>query len=51
MKRPLNVIVSPHSASTSNQENKRLVELFCENLRLYLAGQPLRNVLNPDLFY
>ena len=46
-----NVIVSPHSASTSDRENMRLTEIFCDNLRRYLDGQPLRNVLNPDLFF
>jgi phosphoglycerate dehydrogenase-like enzyme len=40
-----NVLVSPHSASTSDGENRRLTDLFCENLRRYLAGEPLVNVL------
>jgi phosphoglycerate dehydrogenase-like enzyme len=46
-----NVIVSPHSASTSDRENERLVDLFCDNLRRFLDGQPLSNVLNPALYY
>ena len=46
-----NVLVSPHSASTVPQENTRIVEIFCENLRAYLDGEPLRNVLDPDLLY
>ncbi len=46
-----NVILSPHSASTSDRENERLTDLFCDNLRRYLDGQPLRNVLNPELYY
>ncbi len=46
-----NVLVSPHSASTSDRENERLTELFCDNLQRFLAGQPLRNVLNPQLYY
>ena len=46
-----NVLVSPHSASTVPQENARIVEIFCENLRAYLDGEPLRNVLDPDLLY
>lgn len=46
-----NVIVSPHSASTSDRENERLTELFCDNLRRFLAGDPLRNVLNVELLY
>jgi phosphoglycerate dehydrogenase-like enzyme len=44
-----NVIVSPHSASTSDRENERITDLFCENLRRFLAGQPLMNQLNTDL--
>lgn len=40
-----NVLVSPHSASTSDRENRRLTDLFCENLRRYLAGGELVNVL------
>ncbi len=40
-----NVLVSPHSASTSDRENRRITELFCENLRRFLSGKPLINVL------
>jgi hypothetical protein len=25
-------------------QNRQIVELFCDNLRRYLAGRPLRNV-------
>lgn len=46
-----NVLISPHSASTSDRENQRLTDLFCENLRRYLAGQPLLNVLNTEMLY
>jgi glyoxylate/hydroxypyruvate reductase A len=41
-----NVLVSPHSASTSDRENRRLTDLFCENLRRFLSGEPLINVLD-----
>jgi len=27
------------------------VELFCDNLRRYLAGEPLRNVVDPQRGY
>ncbi|WOJ98517.1 D-2-hydroxyacid dehydrogenase [Congregibacter brevis] len=40
-----NVIVSPHSASTTNNENQLITDLFCQNLHLYLAGRPLINVV------
>ncbi len=46
-----NVLVSPHSASTSDRENERLTDLFCDNLRRFLDGEPLRNVLNTQLLY
>lgn len=46
-----NVLISPHSGSTSERENGRLAELFCENLRRYLAGQPLLNVLDVEQLY
>jgi glyoxylate/hydroxypyruvate reductase A len=45
------VIVSPHSASTNANENKRLTELFIENLQHYLKGEPLRNVLDVNKLY
>lgn len=40
-----NVLVSPHSASTSDRENGRITDLFCENLRRFLNGKPLLNLL------
>lgn len=40
-----NVLITAHSASTVDRENERLTDLFCENLRRYLAGEPLINVL------
>lgn len=46
-----NVIVSPHSAGTSHRENARITELFCENLRRFLAGESLLNVLEPARLY
>jgi len=46
-----NVILSPHSASTVAQENARITELFCDNLRRYLRGEPLRNVLDTEKLY
>jgi glyoxylate/hydroxypyruvate reductase len=38
-----NVLVTPHSMSTAYDENARLTDLFCDNLRRYIEGQPLRN--------
>lgn len=44
-----NVIVCPHSASTSDRENQRITDVFCENLRRFLDGRPLLNRLNTEL--
>jgi phosphoglycerate dehydrogenase-like enzyme len=46
-----NVIVSPHSASTVSTENAALTDLFCDNLRRYLHGEPLRNPYRRELGY
>ncbi len=41
-----NVTISPHVSARSEMRDTRLTELFCENLKRYLGGQPLLNV--PD---
>lgn len=46
-----NVMVSPHSGSTSDRENERITEIFCDNLERYLRGETLRNVLDTKLLY
>lgn len=38
-----NVVVSPHSASTVPDENRRIVDIFLENIDRFLDGRPLRN--------
>lgn len=38
-----NVIVTPHSAGTTRLSRQRAVEMFGNNLRRYVAGEPLRN--------
>jgi phosphoglycerate dehydrogenase-like enzyme len=38
-----NVLITPHSMSTASTENDWLTDLFCDNLRRYLNGEPLRN--------
>jgi phosphoglycerate dehydrogenase-like enzyme len=38
-----NVLISPHSASTVESENERIVDMFIENLRRWLDGRPLLN--------
>ena len=41
-----NVIVTPHAAGGSPNREDRIVELFCENLRRLLDGQPLLSVID-----
>lgn len=46
-----NVIISPHIAGETPIYNERAVDLFCENLRRYLAGEPLLNLVDPSRGY
>lgn len=47
-----NVVISPHSTDMVPELiNERQTELFCENLRRYLAGEELVNVLDKQLLY
>ena len=47
-----NVIVSPHATDmVPSLINLRQTDLFCENLRRYLDGEPLVNVLDKELLY
>ena len=46
-----NVFISPHSASTADTENRKLTRLFCDNLKRYLAGEPLINQLDTERLY
>ncbi len=46
-----NVIVTPHTAWSSTRVLDRSVELFCDNLRRFAAGEPLLNVVDPAAGY
>ncbi|MFL5756975.1 MAG: D-2-hydroxyacid dehydrogenase [Chloroflexota bacterium] len=46
-----NAIVTPHTAWSSGRVLDRSIELFCDNLRRYSAGEPLRNVVDPEAGY
>jgi phosphoglycerate dehydrogenase-like enzyme len=47
-----NVIISPHSTDNLPGLTNRLqTDLFCDNLRRYLDGEPLINVLDKKLLY
>jgi phosphoglycerate dehydrogenase-like enzyme len=40
------VIITPHISAGSDVSQHRGVELFCRNLRAYLDGQPMANVID-----
>ncbi len=46
-----NVILTPHTSWSSSRVVDRSVELFCDNLRRYAAGDPLVNVVDPSAGY
>jgi phosphoglycerate dehydrogenase-like enzyme len=46
-----NVLVTPHAAALSARENERITELFVDNLGRYLDGRPLRNRVEPGVYY
>jgi D-3-phosphoglycerate dehydrogenase len=43
------VLITPHVGGQSARRADNMTDLFCENLRRYLAGQPLRNVVDKRL--
>ena len=46
-----NVIIYPHSASTTYKENERITNIFCKNIKLFLKGKPLINQFNSEKGY
>jgi phosphoglycerate dehydrogenase-like enzyme len=46
-----NVIVTPHTAWSSARVLDRSIDLFCDNLRRFTRGEPLRNVVDPSAGY
>ena len=46
-----NVIVSPHCSSVYEGWELKSVAMFCDNLRRYLAGEALGNVVDPERGY
>lgn len=45
------VLLSAHLAGLSDRYDERVVELFCDNLRRYLDGRPLRNLVDAQHAY
>lgn len=46
-----NVVLAPHTAAISPHEPRRIAQLFAENARRLLEGEPLLNVVNTREFY
>jgi glyoxylate/hydroxypyruvate reductase len=46
-----NVIISPHSASTVDDENAIITDIFCENLQNWMDEKPLKNRYSADKGY
>jgi phosphoglycerate dehydrogenase-like enzyme len=46
-----NVILTPHVTGGVEDYNARATAIFCDNLRRYVAGEPLQNVVDPARGY
>lgn len=46
-----NVLIAPHTAAINPHEPRLIAELFAENARRLIDGEPLRNVVNTREFY
>ena len=46
-----NVVVLPHATGDATDWHMRVVGVFCDNMARWLAGEPLRNVVDPGLGY
>lgn len=46
-----NVILTPHISGGTEIYNQRATQIFADNLRRYLAGEPLQNVVDPARGY
>jgi phosphoglycerate dehydrogenase-like enzyme len=40
------VLITPHVSGGSDDDRHRAIDLFCDNLRAYLGGRPLENVID-----
>lgn len=45
------VLITPHISGASDRERHGGIDLFCGNLRAYIDGEPLRNVVDWDRGY
>jgi glyoxylate/hydroxypyruvate reductase len=45
------VLITPHISSASDQDRHGVIDVFCENLRAWLDGRPMRNVIDWERGY
>ena len=45
------VLITPHVSGASDDERHRAIDLFCANLRAYIDGKPLQNVIDWERGY
>jgi phosphoglycerate dehydrogenase-like enzyme len=45
------VLITPHVSGASDQDRHGAIELFCDNLRACIRGEPLRNVIDWERGY
>jgi D-2-hydroxyacid dehydrogenase (NADP+) len=45
------VIITPHIAGAAEDYQEKATEIFCENLKRYVSGQKLKNLVNKKLGY
>jgi phosphoglycerate dehydrogenase-like enzyme len=45
------VLITPHISAASDQDRHGAIALFCDNLRAYLTGAPLQNVIDWERGY
>jgi len=45
------VLITPHVSGASDEDRHGAIDLFCANLRAYLDGKPLRNVIDWERGY
>ena len=45
------VMITPHISGASDNDRHGAIDLFCDNLRDYVNGRPLRNVIDWTLGY
>ena len=46
-----NVLITPHVSGSNPHYNRRVTELFCDNLARYLNGETLRNLVDVERGY